>query len=252
MHDVEAEVTGHALEGSELGHGQYRRRRADEAQSLQVWYQLLEQSHALLRERFLAARSIHHVPGRVPARTHVALRKPRFDRIGGIGGEDQRQVGRDLVNGEGCRSASQRWEPLLVPSAEQKPIQHSSRGRQWLQRSALRRPSCFYRSRKSRYDPVILENYMTKVSKRTFSLPAEQSAYIDAKVESGAYASSSEVIRAGLRALQERDAAVERWLRDEVAPVYDAMKANPERKLSAKAVFAEARARYAPKKKARR
>ncbi len=93
---------------------------------------------------------------------------------------------------------------------------------------------------------------MTKVSKRTFSLPAEQSAYIDAKVESGAYASSSEVIRAGLRALQERDAAVERWLRDEVAPVYDAMKANPERKLSAKAVFAEARARYAPKKKARR
>jgi len=93
---------------------------------------------------------------------------------------------------------------------------------------------------------------MTKVSKRTFSLPAEQAAYIDAKVDSGAYATSSEVIRAGLRALQERDAAVERWLQDEVAPVYDAMKANPERKLSAKSVFSEARARYVAKRKARR
>jgi len=93
---------------------------------------------------------------------------------------------------------------------------------------------------------------MTKVSKRTFSLPPEQAAYIDAKVDSGAYATSSEVIRAGLRALQERDAAVERWLQDEVAPVYDAMKANPGRKLSAKSVFSEARTRYAPKRKARR
>ncbi len=93
---------------------------------------------------------------------------------------------------------------------------------------------------------------MTRVSKRTFSLPTEQAAYIDAKVESGAYASSSEVIRAGLRALQERDAAVERWLRDEVAPVHDAMQANPERKLPAKSVFSEARARYALKRKARR
>ncbi len=93
---------------------------------------------------------------------------------------------------------------------------------------------------------------MTKVSKRTFSLPPEQAAYIDVKVESGAYATSSEVIRAGLRALQERDAAVERWLQDEVAPVYDAMKANPERKLSAKSAFSEARARYTAKRKARR
>ncbi len=93
---------------------------------------------------------------------------------------------------------------------------------------------------------------MTKVSKRTFSLPAEQAAYIDAKVDSGAYATSSEVIRAGLRALQERDAAVERWLQDEVAPVYDAMKVNPERKLSAKSVFSEARTLHVSERKARR
>jgi antitoxin ParD1/3/4 len=59
---------------------------------------------------------------------------------------------------------------------------------------------------------------MAKVSKRTFSLPAEQAAFIDAKVDSGAYASGSEVIRAGLRALQAHDAAFERWLREEVVP----------------------------------
>ena len=58
---------------------------------------------------------------------------------------------------------------------------------------------------------------MSKVQKRTFSLPAEHADFIDKLVGSGAYASGSEVIRAGLRALQERDAAVERWLKEEVA-----------------------------------
>jgi antitoxin ParD1/3/4 len=93
---------------------------------------------------------------------------------------------------------------------------------------------------------------MAKVSKRTFSLPAEQAAYIDAKVESGAYASSSEVIRAGLRVLQERDALFERWLREEVVPTYEATKADPASRIPAKAVFAEARARYSGRRKARR
>ncbi len=93
---------------------------------------------------------------------------------------------------------------------------------------------------------------MAKVTKRTFSLPVEQAHYIDVKVGSGAYASGSEVVRAGLRALRERDEAVERWLREDVVPVYDEMKAHPERKLPAKSVFAELRARYAHRRKARR
>jgi antitoxin ParD1/3/4 len=45
------------------------------------------------------------------------------------------------------------------------------------------------------------------------------------KVSSGSYA---EAIREGLRALQEHEAAVERWLREEVAPAYDAHKADPD------------------------
>jgi antitoxin ParD1/3/4 len=91
---------------------------------------------------------------------------------------------------------------------------------------------------------------MPAVRKRTFSLPAVHANYIDAKVRSGAYASGSEVVRAGLRALQERDAAVEKWLREEVVPVHDAMKADPSRAIPAAKVFARIRRHHARRSKA--
>jgi antitoxin ParD1/3/4 len=86
---------------------------------------------------------------------------------------------------------------------------------------------------------------MSNVTKRTVSLPADQADYIDGLVASGGYASASEVVRAGLRALKERDAAVERWLTEEVAPVYDAMIADPSRAIPAKDVFDLIRERHA-------
>jgi putative addiction module CopG family antidote len=49
------------------------------------------------------------------------------------------------------------------------------------------------------------------------------------KVASGEYASESEVIRDGLRALQARDRAVEQWLNGEVGDTYDRMKTKPTR-----------------------
>ena len=92
---------------------------------------------------------------------------------------------------------------------------------------------------------------MSAADKRSFTLPVEQSSYIDALVASGAYASASEVIRAGIRALQERDGAVERWLREDVAAAYDAMKADPSRGIPAEDVFAAVRARHAERVKGR-
>ena len=92
---------------------------------------------------------------------------------------------------------------------------------------------------------------MSNVQKRTFSLPVEHADFIDKLVASGAYASGSEVIRAGLRALQERDAAVERWLKEEVAPVYDAVKADPSRLIPAEKALAEVRRVIAQKVKGR-
>ena len=86
---------------------------------------------------------------------------------------------------------------------------------------------------------------MSNVEKRTVSLPEEHAAFIDRMVASGAYASGTEVVRAGLRALQERDAAVDRWLREEVAPVYDGMQANPERARSMADAFADVRNHHA-------
>jgi len=49
------------------------------------------------------------------------------------------------------------------------------------------------------------------------------------KVANGSYATESEVIREGLRALQEREDTVERWLNDDVVPTYDAYKARSDR-----------------------
>jgi antitoxin ParD1/3/4 len=91
---------------------------------------------------------------------------------------------------------------------------------------------------------------MPPAQKRTFSLPREQARYIDQLVLTGAYATSSEVIRAGLRALQERDAAVERWLREDVVPVALAMKAKPGRAISADRVFDEIRTLHSRRRKA--
>ena len=93
---------------------------------------------------------------------------------------------------------------------------------------------------------------MPSPEKRTFSLPAEQAGYIDSLVATGSYASGREVVRAGLRALQERDAAVEKWLREEVVSVSDAMQADPGRGIPAEEVFAVIRARHADRFKRRR
>jgi antitoxin ParD1/3/4 len=90
---------------------------------------------------------------------------------------------------------------------------------------------------------------MAHVEKRTISLPQEQAHYIDTQVNSGLYASASEVVRAGLRALQERDSVVERWLQTQVAPIYDAMQADPTRAIPAETVMKNLRARHAKRLK---
>lgn len=86
---------------------------------------------------------------------------------------------------------------------------------------------------------------MSDIEKRTVSLPKEHAAYIDKLVATGSFASASEVVRAGLRALQERDEAVERWLREDVAATYDAIKADPGLRRPAKAAMEEIRAHHA-------
>lgn len=64
------------------------------------------------------------------------------------------------------------------------------------------------------------------------TLPTEMAQMVKTKVSSGEYASESEVIRDGLRALQARDKALESWLRTEGVASYDKLKADPSRALS--------------------
>ncbi len=83
---------------------------------------------------------------------------------------------------------------------------------------------------------------MPPADKRTISLPRELAAYVDGLVATGAYASASEVMRAGLRALQEREGAMNSWLRDEVVPVAATMQVDPSRAIAAEDVFDALRA----------
>lgn len=70
---------------------------------------------------------------------------------------------------------------------------------------------------------------MRSTQQISVTVPKDMAAQIKARVASGEYASESEVIRDGLRALQAREKAGEQWLKNDIVPVYDAMKANPER-----------------------
>ena len=63
----------------------------------------------------------------------------------------------------------------------------------------------------------------------SITLPNEMADAVKSKVAAGEYATESEVIRDGLRALLVRDRAVENWLRKEVGQAYDALKADPAR-----------------------
>ena len=76
------------------------------------------------------------------------------------------------------------------------------------------------------------------------TLPHEMAAMVKAKVASGEYATESEVIRDGLRTLQARDAALENWLRGEVAKSYDEFAADPSSGIPAGEVMERLRASY--------
>ncbi|NLS02750.1 type II toxin-antitoxin system ParD family antitoxin [Rhizobium sp. P32RR-XVIII] len=68
----------------------------------------------------------------------------------------------------------------------------------------------------------------------SITLPVEMAKMVKDKVASGEYASESEVIRDGLRALAAQDAAIEKWLREEVVPTIKALDADPSRAIPVK------------------
>lgn len=63
---------------------------------------------------------------------------------------------------------------------------------------------------------------MRTTQQLSITLPNDMAAAVKAKVRTGEYATESEVIRDGLRALLARDRAVESWLHHQVGPAYEA------------------------------
>jgi putative addiction module CopG family antidote len=89
---------------------------------------------------------------------------------------------------------------------------------------------------------------MRNTQSLSITLPHDMAQMVKDKVASGAYASESEVIRDGLRALQARDAAVERWLHESVVPVFDRVTRGEEKLLGTAEVFTGLESRYRTRK----
>jgi putative addiction module CopG family antidote len=94
------------------------------------------------------------------------------------------------------------------------------------------------------FNPVKSESDMRTTQQFSITLPNEMANVVKTKVAGGEYATESEVIRDGLRALMARDRAVENWLHHEVGPAYDALKANPARAVSIDQVRSRLAARH--------
>ncbi|CDH31197.1 type II toxin-antitoxin system ParD family antitoxin [Xenorhabdus bovienii] len=73
---------------------------------------------------------------------------------------------------------------------------------------------------------------MRTTKQMSITLPNDMAEMVKVRVSSGEYATESEVIREGLRALLARDRAVENWLHNQVGAAYDAMKSDPSRAVS--------------------
>lgn len=86
---------------------------------------------------------------------------------------------------------------------------------------------------------------MRTTQQLSITLPNDMVDVVKTKVRTGEYASESEVIRDGLRALMARDRAVERWLHSQVGAAYDALKADPSRAVTADQVRARLAAEHA-------
>ncbi len=85
---------------------------------------------------------------------------------------------------------------------------------------------------------------MRSTKQLSITLPHEMAESVRAKVAAGDYATESEVIRDGLRSLFARDRAVESWLREQVAPAYDALNADPSRAVTVDKVRASLAAEH--------
>jgi antitoxin ParD1/3/4 len=79
----------------------------------------------------------------------------------------------------------------------------------------------------------------------SITLPHDMAEAVESKIKEGRYASVSEVMLDGVRALLERDAAIERWLREEVVAGHKEYLADPSKGVTGDAILPNIKARRA-------
>jgi antitoxin ParD1/3/4 len=79
----------------------------------------------------------------------------------------------------------------------------------------------------------------------SITLPKDMAEVVKAKVRTGEYATDSDVLRDGMRALLARDRAVENWLHHQVGAAFDALKADPSRAVTVEQMRARLAAEHA-------
>lgn len=89
---------------------------------------------------------------------------------------------------------------------------------------------------------------MRSMQQYSITLPLDMAEAVERKVASDGHASVSEVLREGGRALPERDAVLEKWLREDVAQAVADYRANPEGVIPVGDILKRIRARAASRK----
>jgi antitoxin ParD1/3/4 len=86
---------------------------------------------------------------------------------------------------------------------------------------------------------------MRNTEQFSITLPSDMAKIVKGKINEGRYASVSAVLCDGVRILLERDAAVERWLREEVVAGHREYLADPSKAVPADAVLGRIKQRRA-------
>jgi antitoxin ParD1/3/4 len=77
------------------------------------------------------------------------------------------------------------------------------------------------------------------------ALGSHYEEFVQKQLESGRYADASEVVRAGLRLLEDHEAAQERWLEDDIPSRYEELLQDPSLAIPAETVRDRFEAKHA-------
>ncbi len=78
----------------------------------------------------------------------------------------------------------------------------------------------------------------------SYALNEHYEKFIKKQLESGRYNNASEVVRAGLRLLEDHEEARERWLNEEIPGRYAELKRDPSKGVSLEDAFAHLEAEH--------